>query len=150
MEMELELLRQIRLVDALYRRTFHAILDPEGKLQLPPRGHGHGKILHALAKSDGMTQKALAERLQIRPQSLTDALERLEAQGYITRARSETDRRERFVRITPEGMKHAEELQKLRHAAANQLFSSLSDEQKEQLFSLMQQVLSAETEVRDV
>lgn len=148
MVQDLELFRQIRQVDALFRRMFHTTSDPEDRAS--QRSRGHGKILHALSSGDSITQKALAERLQIRPQSLTDALDRLEAQGYITRVSSQKDRRERYVQITPAGQERAQELLLLRQAAAEQLFSGLTAEEKEQLQALLQKVLSTETEASGV
>ncbi len=141
MEDEVDLIRQIRQVDALYRRVFHSIVDPEGTRPIPPRGNGHGKILHALEQCDGLTQKELAARLEIRPQSLTEALTRLEEHGFITRTRSERDKREQLVCITERGREHSHHLQQLRRQTAGQLFSCLDEAEKRQLGELLGRVI---------
>ena len=142
MQSDLDLLRQLRRMDALFRRAYHSIA---GARQETARrgGHGHGKILHALEQEDCMTQRQLAERLEIRPQSLTDALLRLEQEGWIVRARSERDRREQTVSITPSGRARSEELRALREQAAHKLMAGLSDSEKEQLGTLLSKIIES-------
>ncbi|MBR6425896.1 MAG: MarR family transcriptional regulator [Oscillospiraceae bacterium] len=128
MPTDLDLLWQLRQTDVLFRRALHQHLPTDRR-----QGHGHGKILYLLMRSDGVSQKELAARLEIRPQSLTDALLRLEKEGLITRERSQLDKREQFVRITPLGRERAEKLHTLREQAAAEIFASLTQEEREEL-----------------
>ena len=138
---EMEVFWQIRRIDAGFRRAFHIASEELGETGSSEQSRGHGKILHTLARNDGLTQKELAERLGIRPQSLTDALLRLEQQGAITRLRSERDKREQRVHITDAGRAQAQQLAELHAKAARMVLEGLSDEEQQQLSRLLQRVI---------
>lgn len=64
------------------------------------------RLLMALvvqAGQEGATIGELAEHLGIKEPTVTATVDRLEAEGLVARARSETDRRVVRVRLTPEG-----------------------------------------------
>ena len=69
---------------------------------LDPR-QGQGRILSALRRMHSISQKELGYILDIRPQSLGELLQKLEANGYIQRHRSEIDRRSLIVELTAKG-----------------------------------------------
>lgn len=142
---EMEVFWQIRRIDAAFRRAFFTVAEQQGDAFSAERGRGHGKILRALEQSDGMTQKELAERLGIRPQSLTDALMRLEQHGAITRTRSERDKREQQVRITDLGREQSRHVSELHQKAAQMVLGSLEEDEKRQLVHLLDK-LTAESE----
>jgi len=48
-----------------------------------------------------MTQKALAEKLSVRPATLSVAISKLEAQGLVKRVPSKTDKRVNFLYLIP-------------------------------------------------
>ena len=135
MQSDLDLLRQLQQTDVLFRRLIHQLL-PSGS-----SGHGHGKILYILAKNGPMSQKDLAAQLEIRPQSLTDALTRLEQDGLITRSRSERDKREQTVQITDLGRSRSAELHELRSQTASRIFEPLSQDERAQLGAILVKVL---------
>ncbi len=64
---------------------------------------GQGRILSTLWKRRSISQRELGRLLDIRPQSLGELLQRLEANGYITRHRSEKDKRSLIVELTERG-----------------------------------------------
>ena len=78
---------------------------PEGT---PPH-FGLGRVLDALLDADGLTQCELASRLDLRPQSLSEALTKLSADGMVIRTGDSDDRRALRVKLTDEGRKRAEE-----------------------------------------
>jgi len=143
---EIEVFWQIRRIDAAFRRAFHTVAEQQDVSFASEHGRGHGKILRALEHSDGMTQKELAERLGIRPQSLTDALMRLEQQGAITRTRSERDKREQQVHITESGRARARHVTELHQKAAQMVLSSLSEEEKRQLSDILNKLVASSEE----
>ena len=69
---------------------------------LDPR-QGQGRILSALRRMHSIGQKELGFILDIRPQSLGELLQKLESNGYITRYRSEKDKRALIVELTAKG-----------------------------------------------
>lgn len=101
---------------------------------------GSGRILHVLTQGDTISQKELAAKLDIRPQSLTTALIKLEDEGFIRRERNESDKREQYILLTEEGKK----IEKVLHAqfseAAENLFSCLNEQEAEILGILLEKV----------
>lgn len=60
-------------------------------------------VMLVLWQEDALTLKALAERLDLDSPTLTPLLKRLEANGYLTRARNRTDERALEIRLTEAG-----------------------------------------------
>lgn len=100
-------------------------------------------ILVTLAKSDGLTQSALTERLGIQPGSASEALSKLEVAGLITRSTNSSDKRTSDIHLTEDGLRKAEEAVMQRHKRRERMFSSLSDAEKEQLLALLEKLNAA-------
>ena len=137
---DLELLHALNRAGSVYRRLHHQVVEADGSLE-GIEMFGYGRMLHTLIRNGDMTQKELAEKLEIRPQSLTAALEKLEAKGYITRVRSTEDRRIQMVHLTDEGKEIGSLLHNLRKKTANQFFDCLNSEEKQELLLLLNKVL---------
>ncbi len=106
--------------------------------------HGKGRMISVLWRHAGITQKELSERLAIRPQSLSEALSKLEADGIIYRERSPEDKRELRLYLTESGKKTAEEVHAERVARAEDFFSPLTDQEKEALGALLTKLCLAD------
>ena len=78
-------------------RTYKPLLDPYG-LTYPQY-----IALMTLWQEDGRTVKALGARLGLDSGTLSPLLKRLEAAGYITRARDRSDERQVLVTLTDKG-----------------------------------------------
>ena len=59
------------------------------------------RIAGLLMGENTMTQKALAEKLSVRPATLSVAISKLEAQGLVKRVPSKTDKRVNFLYLIP-------------------------------------------------
>ena len=59
------------------------------------------RIAGLLMGENSMTQKVLAEKLSVRPATLSVAISKLEAQGLVKRVPSKTDKRVNFLYIIP-------------------------------------------------
>ena len=94
---------------------------------LDPR-QGQGRILTALRRMNTVSQKELGFILDIRPQSLGELLQKLEANGYIERRRCPTDKRALIVELTEKG-----ETFQLRKPDYEELFADLGDPERETL-----------------
>ena len=132
-----ELLMLIHRVDKLYHEEYHKAVRLEDDSEI----RGHGRILRELDHHDGMTQKALAEHMRIRPQSLTDALMRIEKLGYIERKRREKDRREVLVTITESGRERSMMFKRISDEVICEMFSCLDREEKERLGELLEKLV---------
>lgn len=60
-------------------------------------------VLSQLWKQNGLTQKEIAEKLQIKPPSLTGLLDILEAKGCLIRSEDKVDARIKRIYLTKEG-----------------------------------------------
>lgn len=122
---DIELMQRLfRTAGCLRRRRHHA-------------GKGFFSVLDALAGSDGLSQQALSQQLEIRPQSLSEALVLLEEEGWIVRAPDPSDRRKTLVYLTEAGKIRRDELYRLKEVQAREFFAPLSEEEKEELYSLL-------------
>ncbi|HJD22879.1 MAG TPA: MarR family transcriptional regulator [Firmicutes bacterium] len=99
------------------------------------------RILIILDEIGGsITQQKLTERLGIQPGSSSEVIAKLENAGYITRTPNEMDRRTADIALTEAGKISAAEARKQRIRRHEQMFSCLSDEEKNQLLSLLERI----------
>ncbi len=99
--------------------------------------HGQNRVLAALMMQDGTSQKDLAYLLGIRPQSLSEALAKLEESGMIERRHNEEDRRVVNVYLTDAGRDRALKAAEDRKRSAADIFSVLTEEEKDQLSAIL-------------
>ncbi len=93
--------------------------------------HAQGMILSRLWHDDGMSQRALAEALQIAPPTASNTLRRMERDGWIERRRDEADQRIVHVYLTEKARGFHEELRASFRELDHEMSSALSDvEQK--------------------
>lgn len=97
------------------------------------RGRGQNSILKILAGCDTMPQSELVKQLDMRPQSASEMLKKLEKRGLITRCQSETDKRVIDLRITEQGKQMYEQSEDFTPIA----LGILSDEEKQQFANIL-------------
>ena len=97
----LALQEQVCFALAVASRSVIALYKPV----LEPMGLTHPKYLVMLAlwEHEPLSARELARLLQLDPATLTPLLKRLEAIGYLTRARNPDDERALSVTLTAEG-----------------------------------------------
>ena len=133
-----ELIRLMQRVLVLYRRGIPSIEENGCH-------HGTGRILSKLVhQGDGISQAALAEKMNIRPQSLSEALTKLEERGLIRRLPNPQDKRGTLVYITEEGREREADLAERRRQTADSLLCTLDESEKEMLASLLGRILARE------
>lgn len=131
-----ELIRQFQRVLALYRRGIPTIEENGCH-------HGTGRILSKLVhQGDGISQAALAEKMNIRPQSMSEALTRLEEHGLIRRLPNPQDKRGTLVYLTDEGRLREAELAERRRQTADSLLCVLNESEKDTLATLLGKILA--------
>ena len=81
-------------------------------------------------------------RLQVHPASVTNAVDRLEAQGFVTREAHPTDRRATLAALTTEGRRVAKRAGKVLNAEAFSIVP-LSDRELRQLFTILRKLRAA-------
>lgn len=131
-----EVIRQLQRVLALYRRGIPTIEENGCH-------HGTGRILSKLVhQGDGISQAALAEKMNIRPQSMSEALTRLEEHGLIRRLPNPQDKRGTLVYLTDEGRLREAELAERRRQTADSLLCVLNESEKDTLATLLGKILA--------
>lgn len=102
------------------------------------------RVLRLLAERGDMNQSDFVYLLELRSASVSELLGKLEAQGLVTRRRSETDRRGVTISLTDAGRTALPA-----PADPDAAFSTLTDEERTQLQTLLQKLLTSWEETRE-
>ena len=84
-------------------------------------------------------QAELAETLRMDRTNLVGLLNDLESEKLIERRRSSADRRRHTVALTPAGRRRLAEAERVLAAVEGQVLSALDDQQRADLYALLQQ-----------
>jgi DNA-binding MarR family transcriptional regulator len=94
--------------------------------------------LHVLAKAgESLPLGQLAERLSCVKSNVTQLVDRLEADGLVSRAADPNDRRSRLAVLTAAGRKAYTKGIEIQSQAEKELFSALSNEESKKLHELL-------------
>jgi MarR family transcriptional regulator for hemolysin len=94
-------------------------------------------VLKILAEEPGLPHHQLAARMELSRPTLSHHLDRMEADGYLTRTRDTSDRRVVRVDLTAEGKQHLVELNTVVDAFDHQLRGLLPAREVETLQRLL-------------
>lgn len=133
-----KLLQQINYFTNLVSREQHHSNAQPNEIMVS-RAQGH--LLGLLLVQDGLTQKELSKELRIRPASLGELVDKLQQSGYVERRVNEKDKRSSNVYLTEEGRRSANEVMQSRMELVDRIFSGLSEEEKNQLSTLMSKLI---------
>lgn len=110
-------------------------------IRLLYEGKGSQKrILIILLEVGSLTQRELTTRLGVQPGSASEVIAKLENAGLIQRSVSPSDRRTAIIRLTPEGEHLAKDAAEDRLRRHEEMFSCLTDPEKQTLLGLMERV----------
>lgn len=98
------------------------------------------RILIIIKEVESITQRDLTMRLGIQPGSVSEILSKLENAGLIQRTMSETDRRTANISLTDQGKQMACEAAEQRSRRHGEMFSCLTEHEKEELLTLLEKV----------
>ena len=117
-------------------RNFWDIADTMRRIS---EGKGSQKrILILLLEEKELTQKELTDRLKVQPGSVSEVLGKLESSSLISRTQNASDRRTIDIHLTEKGEAAAKEAQRHRSERHRQMFTALSDEEKQTLLRLLE------------
>ena len=88
--------------------------------------NGQDEMLLALDEVEPISVTALAEKLSVRPSTVSKALDRLVSRGMAQRYYYETDARQTLVRITPEGVDVRKRVTEMRENLEAELNAALA------------------------
>ncbi len=99
-------------------------------------------VLISFSRSGALPLSKIGERLMVHPTSVTNAIDRLEAQGLVVRAADGADRRRTLASLTDEGRRVVAEATGALHAI-DFAVDGLTAAQQEQAFELLRAMRSA-------
>lgn len=136
---EVDLARKVAHMGHLIHRYAGAQARRQGALVDPLRGQG--RVLALLKAKPETTQRELSYLLDMRQQSLSELLAKLEEKGFVTREKSAEDGRVTVVRLTDAGVGAAPSPNEMQGQA--DVLDCLSEEERTQLDALSTKVISS-------
>jgi DNA-binding MarR family transcriptional regulator len=99
-------------------------------------------LRHLSRAGDSLPLGQLAERLACVKSNVTQLIDRLEAEGLVTRSHDPADRRSRLAVLTDKGREACARGDDIRHRTERELFSALSTDESTQLRRLLAKLTS--------
>ena len=132
-------LRAVGLLIRIMRRHHACVERQIGSLGIH---HSQHRVLMHLARRGGEppSQRELAERLGVSPAAVTTILQRLEKEGYISRAITDEDNRRHEIRITERGLAKVLEGREIFETTDRSMFEGFSEEEMATLISFMERI----------
>lgn len=93
---------------------------------------------------DGMRQKDILEEVHVNPSSLSELINKLEADRYIERRLDPEDKRATRIFLSDKGRARAYEVIDAHRESCAKMFANLSEEEKNQLLVLLDKILVTE------
>lgn len=118
----------------LHFKRSHTLFE---KLGIYP---GQPPMLFALYYKDGQSQRELAEKLRIKPATITVMLGRMEKSELVTRRQDEQDQRVSRVYITDKGRDVCKRLKNVMLILNEECFSNFTEDEKVLLRRLLMQM----------
>ncbi|MFD0961003.1 MarR family transcriptional regulator [Paenibacillus chungangensis] len=133
-------------LDETFREVRKLILSEWNKQNLYGLGFSHGRMLVMLHEQGPQMPSVLAECLNMSGGGVTGIADRLIELGFVSRERSERDRRMVLLQLTAEGESIVEQIHARREALMLKMFQGMTPMEMEkaiQLFLLMKHNLES-------
>ena len=134
--MRRDVLGHLMLVTKLLNADMERSLGPVGLSMV------RAQVLWELGGQQGMTQKALADRLGVTPRNVTSLIDALEATDFVERRPHPTDRRALRLELTEKGAAFYAQFQEGFGTFAAQLFDDVSRERLGLLQAELHQIVT--------
>ncbi|MCL2632247.1 MAG: MarR family transcriptional regulator [Coriobacteriia bacterium] len=105
--------------------------------------YSEARLVRILQNESGLSARELAERIDIRPPSLTKILDRLEERGQIERVRDSEDSRVWRISLTEQGRSEMQRLREDSSAELSQAIENSLTKDEQNTFSELCDKLSA-------
>jgi DNA-binding MarR family transcriptional regulator len=102
---------------------------------------GQPRLLHSLAEKDGISQRALAQQMNITPATLTRMLQRMEKNNLIIRKADEKDQRIILVYMTDTARETLKKLDRINEKTEEDIFGTLNEDDREKLTAYLDLIL---------
>ncbi len=101
---------------------------------------GQDAVMLQLAAEDGLTLGTLAQRLGVRPPTITKTILRLQGQGFVIKRASETDQRQSHVYLTQAGLETIRAIEKSIRKTEKDMLKGLDKKDQKTLFKLLARI----------
>jgi DNA-binding MarR family transcriptional regulator len=101
---------------------------------------GQDAVLLAIGDEDGISLRDLAERLAVRPPTITKTVARLGAQGLVEKRNSDSDARQSHAHLTEKGLAIVDAVRATQKAVERKALKGFSNKERKQLRKLLQRV----------
>lgn len=112
--------------------------NARGPFKFENRNRGQSQILAIIREHGTISQKALVSQLDMRPQSASEMIRKLEKKDYITREKSQEDRRVMNIHLTARGKIAAQQSNDFQPV----ILDVLSHEEKEQFDHILTKLIN--------
>ncbi|GAA3077990.1 MarR family transcriptional regulator [Rhizobium viscosum] len=85
------------------------------------------RVFIMLIRKDGISQKELADKLELETPTLVRILDTMEGQGFVVRRVAGSDRRAKEIHLTETGRQAAEEFEDFAWDIRNQILAGISE-----------------------
>ncbi len=120
-------------------RLHHSVFDRRAS-QFGLHRSQHRMIMRLCKAGKAMTQKELANIMEISPAAVAVTLKRLEDDGYITRKESLKDSRANEIQVTEKAKQLAVESEKVFKSIDNTMFEALDDKELEHFTACLEKM----------
>jgi DNA-binding MarR family transcriptional regulator len=101
------------------------------------------QCIELIVEMENPTLTELSERLKITKPSTTALIDKLEGWGYVSKVKSDLDKRSAHVHLTPKGENAGKLHENVHHTIAKQLSRNLTDSEKELLIVLLNKAIQS-------
>ncbi|MFR3684750.1 MAG: MarR family winged helix-turn-helix transcriptional regulator [Enterococcus sp.] len=135
-ELNVVLTQKYMELNSLFMQFFRE--NSRGPFKFENRNRGQGQILSIIRQHGTISQKDLVSRLDMRPQSASEMIRKLEKKEYITREKSEEDKRVMNIHLTTRGKIAAQQSDDFQPV----VLDVLTSEEKEQFDHIMSKLIN--------
>lgn len=98
------------------------------------------RAIGQLSRTDGLTQVALASRLDIEPMTVCRLIDRMEAAGFVRRQPNPADKRAKLVCLTDRSLAMLESMREIALEVYEEAFRGFSDSERLALIDALKRV----------
>lgn len=131
---EAPLLRLMSMIARKHRANAHAMMKDQEV------SHGQPPVLFELTRNDGLRQSELANRLRIKPATLTAMINRMVKNGHVERRTEPQDQRVSRVYLTDQGRAAVNDVRAAMQLSEQIVLDGLTPEEKMLLRRLLLQM----------
>ena len=99
-------------------------------------------ILRVIGAWEPVSQREVSEAVQIHPSEMVDLIDLLEGNGWVERARDDTDRRRYDLRLTGDGRRALDRLNRIAAEVEDEVLEPLRPAERERLAALLGRLMA--------